>query len=130
MCQCPTKSARIFRCSVTIDVKPKDIGTLTASHLLQLYGKTAVACEFLTCDSRFFCFIYASSKALLSRPQTGQTKSSGTSSQAVPGAMPQSGSPTAGSYSYPQGHTYFIMILLVFQYYLKYLLRRPSNAFP
>ena len=39
------------------------------------------------------------SKASLSRPQVGQTKSSGRSSQAVPGAMPLSGSPLEGSYS-------------------------------
>ena len=32
-------------------------------------------------------------------PQMGQTQSSGRSSNAVPGAIPLSGSPTAGSYS-------------------------------
>ena len=51
------------------------------------------------------------SKASLSNPQTGQTKSSGRSSQAVPGSMPLSGSPRAGSYSYPQGQTYFIILI-------------------
>ena len=35
----------------------------------------------------------------LPTPQIGQTQSSGRSSNAVPGAMPFSGSPTAGSYS-------------------------------
>ena len=44
--------------------------------------------------------LYAcSSKASLSSPQMGQTKSSGISSHLVPGAMPFSGSPLAGSYS-------------------------------
>ena len=38
-----------------------------------------------------------SANADLSRPQSGQTQSSGISSNGVPGAMPFSGSPTAGS---------------------------------
>ena len=42
---------------------------------------------------------YAASKSALEAPQTGQTQSSGMSSKAVPGAMPESGSPLAGSYS-------------------------------
>ena len=37
------------------------------------------------------------SNASLPRPQVGQTQSAGTFSQGVPGAMPFSGSPTAGS---------------------------------
>ena len=45
------------------------------------------------------------SKASLPRPQTGHSKSSGMSSHLVPGAMLLSGSPIAGSYSYPQGQT-------------------------
>ena len=40
---------------------------------------------------------YSGLKSDLETPQTGQTQSSGTSSQAVPGAIPLSGSPTAGS---------------------------------
>ena len=36
-------------------------------------------------------------KSSLAAPQTGQTQSAGMSSKAVPGAMPPSGSPTAGS---------------------------------
>ena len=46
-----------------------------------------------------FNFIYSStgSKSSLPTPQSGQTQSSGISSNAVPGAIPPSGSPTAGS---------------------------------
>ena len=56
-----------------------------------------------------YLFNYSASKASLPSPHTGQTQSDGTSSHFVPGATPLSGSPTAGSYSYPQGHTYFIL---------------------
>ncbi len=38
-------------------------------------------------------------KSSLPTPQMGQTQSSGMSSNAVPGAMPLSGSPTSGSYT-------------------------------
>jgi len=40
------------------------------------------------------------SNSLLGAPQRGQTQSSGKSSKGVPGAMPFSGSPSAGSYTY------------------------------
>lgn len=40
---------------------------------------------------------YASEKAPLSNPQTGQHQSSGSSSKGVPGAIPLSGSPISGS---------------------------------
>ena len=42
---------------------------------------------------------HAGEKASLPSPHTGHTQSSGMSSKGVPGAMPPSGSPTAGSYS-------------------------------
>lgn len=55
---------------------------------------------------------YSSTNTLLSMPQIGHTQSSGISSNAVPGAIPLSGSPTSGSYTYPHGsHTYFFMII-------------------
>lgn len=38
----------------------------------------------------------------LPAPQSGQIHSSGNASNSVPGEMPPSGSPAAGSYSYPQ----------------------------
>ena len=41
-----------------------------------------------------------SSNWSLPTPQRGQTQSSGMSSKAVPGSMPPSGSPTAGSYTH------------------------------
>ena len=41
--------------------------------------------------------VYSGSKESLSAPQTGQTQSSGTFSQAVPGATSFSGSPCSGS---------------------------------
>ena len=40
---------------------------------------------------------YSGLKLSLPTPQTGHTQSSGISSKAVPGAMPPSGSPSAGS---------------------------------
>ena len=53
-------------------------------------------------------------KSSLPTPQTGHTQLSGMSSKAVPGAIPLSGSPTAGSYSYPQMlHVYFFILLRV-----------------
>ena len=52
----------------------------------------------------------AGSNMSLPTPQMGQVQSSGISAKGVPGAMPLSGSPTSGSYSYPQGpHTYFLI---------------------
>ena len=49
-------------------------------------------------------------KSDFSAPQSGHTQSSGRSSKAVPGAIPLSGSPAAGSYTYPQGPpSYFFM---------------------
>ena len=58
--------------------------------------------------------IFSGNHALLNMslptPQTGQTQSSGRFSKAVPGAIPLSGSPTAGSYSYPHAsQTYLSM---------------------
>ena len=44
-------------------------------------------------------------------PHSGHTQSSGRSSKAVPGSIPLSGSPSSGSYTYPQGpHSYFCML--------------------
>ena len=49
-------------------------------------------------------------KSSFPTPQTGHTQSAGMSSKAVPGAIPLSGSPAAGSYSYPQMlQTYFFI---------------------
>ena len=54
----------------------------------------------------------------LSAPQTGHTQSSGRSSNAVPAAMPFSGSPIAGSYIYPQTvHTYLPIYILLYSKY-------------
>jgi hypothetical protein len=54
---------------------------------------------------------YSGSNISFVTAQTGHIQSSGMSSKAVPGATPESGSPTAGSYTYPQTvHTYFITL--------------------
>ena len=50
----------------------------------------------------FYLSTYSASNASLPSPHTGHTQSAGTSSHFVPGATPLSGSPFAGSYSYPQ----------------------------
>ena len=53
-------------------------------------------------------------KSSLPAPQIGHTQSSGRSSNAVPGAIPLSGSPSAGSYTYPQGpHSYFCIAITI-----------------
>lgn len=58
-------------------------------------------------------FSYASEKLSLPTPQRGHSKSSGKSSNFVPGAMPFSGEPSSSSYSQPHtSHTYFIIFLL------------------
>jgi hypothetical protein len=44
-----------------------------------------------------FLLTYASTKSALGTPHTGQHQSSGKSSKFVPGAIPLSGSPSAGS---------------------------------
>ncbi len=54
------------------------------------------------------------SKSSLPTPQTGQTQSSGISSNAVPGAMPLSGSPTSGSYTQSQTVQMYFFIILSF----------------
>jgi len=62
-------------------------------------------------------------------PQSGHTQSSGISSNAVPGAMPLSGSPTSGSYTYPHvSHTYFFIIFFSVNLLLRQ--RRHSLATP
>ena len=68
-------------------------------------------------------------KSSLPTPQSGHTQSSGRSSNAVPGAMPLSGSPTSGSYTYPQvSQTYFFIILFVL---ISYSYRqKPSSSMP
>ena len=48
---------------------------------------------------RFFALSYCLEKCSLPTPQRGHTQLSGTLSQAVPGATPLSGSPSAGSYT-------------------------------
>ncbi len=54
---------------------------------------------------------YCLEKLDLSTPHSGQVQLEGRSSKAVPGAMPLSGSPTAGSYTYPHmSQTYFSML--------------------
>jgi hypothetical protein len=54
----------------------------------------------------------ASENWSLPTPQRGHAQSAGRSSKEVPGAMPLSGSPTAGSYSYPQtSQMYFAIIV-------------------
>ena len=58
-----------------------------------------VRCRKKPLLSERFLFYQASEKTSLPSPQTGQVQSSETSSQAVPGATPLSGSPTAGSYT-------------------------------
>lgn len=60
----------------------------------------------------FYCYS-VSLNSSLPTPQSGQAQSAGRSSNAVPGAIPLSGSPTAGSYTYPQtSQTYFFIIAL------------------
>jgi len=50
-------------------------------------------------------------KSSFPTPQSGHDQSLGMSSNAVPGWIPLSGSPSAGSYMYPQTlHSYFCMI--------------------
>ena len=56
---------------------------------------------------------YASENISLPTEHKGHAKSSGRSSNAVPGSMPASGEPTSGSYSQPHtSHTYFFIIVL------------------
>jgi hypothetical protein len=55
---------------------------------------------------------YSASNWSLDAPQTGQTQLSGRSSNLVPGLIPLSGSPAAGSYTYPHTpQTYRFMII-------------------
>ena len=69
------------------------------------------------CRSLMRCYLYFS-KCSLPTPHAGQVQSSGMSSKAVPGAMPPSGSPSAGSYMYPQMmQTYLSIILRVLEMY-------------
>ena len=60
-------------------------------------------------DSVYRICYFIGSKSAAPCLQSGHTKSSGSSSNFVPGAIPLSGSPTASSYVYPQRvHTYTI----------------------
>ena len=70
--------------------------------------------KFCSSSLLFVGVVYAALNWSLPTPHNGHTQSDGTSSHAVPGCTPFSGSPAAGSYSYPQtSHTYFSMWLLV-----------------
>ena len=61
---------------------------------------------------------YSATNTSFPIPQIGQTQSSGRSSNAVPGAIPLSGSPTSGSYTYPHGsQTYFCILYSPFFLY-------------
>ena len=63
---------------------------------------------------KIFFYSSTNSKSSLVTPQSGQDQSSGIASNGVPGAIPLSGSPTAGSYIQLQTvHTYFFIILSV-----------------
>ena len=54
---------------------------------------------------------YSGENSLLGASQMGHTKSSGKDSKSTPGAMPLSGTPSAGSYIHPQIlQTYFFII--------------------
>ena len=65
-------------------------------------------------DSLLSIYSSTKSKSSLVTPQRGQDQSSGIASNGVPGAIPLSGSPTAGSYIQLQTvHTYFFIILSV-----------------
>src|SRR5512136_260583 len=60
----------------------------------------------------FFFFVYCFSNASFPAPQIGQTQSSGRFSNAVPAAIPASGSPFAGSYTYPQTVQTYLSIFI------------------
>src|SRR5208283_1330820 len=56
------------------------------------------------------------SNSLFNAPQIGHSQSSGKSSKPVPGPIPLSGSPTAGSYTYSQTvHLYLVIFILLVQ---------------
>lgn len=66
-------------------------------------------------------------KSSLPTPHNGHTQSAGRSSNAVPGAIPLSSSPTAGSYTYPQiTHTYFFIFdrILIVSGFLSHFQKR------
>ena len=76
--------------------------------------KVLVSTKKWSSETEPHLLIFSGNHALLNMslptPQTGHTQSSGRFSKAVPGAIPLSGSPTAGSYSYPHAsQTYLSM---------------------
>lgn len=76
---------------------------IKASRYKNKNSKEIFPCYFIFCHSAF-------EKPFLPTPQRGQIKSSGRSSNLVPGAIPHSSQPSSSSYSQPQAsHTYFII---------------------
>ena len=87
-------------------------------HFGQLKKGTDLKVHSLFCENFYFFHLefctYTSENSSFPTEQSGQRKSYGTSSQAVPGAIPSSGTPTSGSYSHPQtSHTYFTIVFVL-----------------
>ena len=68
-------------------------------------------------------------KSSLPTPHRGHTQSAGRSSKAVPGSIPLSGSPTAGSYSYPQTMQMYFFIIFS-QFVIVSVIRACRLPFP
>lgn len=105
------------------------MGAGKCSALRAVFGVTVIAmlslCESIVMATRKHSYscakaqlshgltnmpVYSSTNWSLPTEHNGHTQSSGRSSKAVPGSIPFSGSPTAGSYTYPQtSHTYFFI---------------------
>jgi len=65
---------------------------INVSFLLNVYAYKKLSLLYFASD-------YWASNISLPTPQTGHVQSSGISSKDVPGAIPESASPTAGSYT-------------------------------
>ena len=96
-----------LQCSSIIITQCSSI-IITAKN--RAYGFLHMLCDHLTFLIIVQPFYSASENWSFPTPHNGHSKSSGTSSHFVPGAIPPSGYPSASSYSHQQtSHTYFMI---------------------
>lgn len=79
-------------------------------YCVQLLGFIIVHCSLFLIESVY----YALTNNSFPTPHNGHFQSSGSSSKGVPGAIPLSGSPSSGLYSYPQTSQIYLSIGLFF----------------
>ena len=110
-CSCLSDNVRRFFSGITVgcvlsgDEKCPDTTSVMPGHPFFMFK---------------WCGVYSTTlNSSFPTPHRGHTQSDGMSLKSVPGSMPFSGSPIAGSYSHPHtSHTYFFITVVIFLLFL------------